>query len=545
MINIENLKPFPKFCCSIGMIPTAYKVSLTYEEQLLWLCDFLENTVIPTVNNNGQAVEELQNLFVTLTNYVDNYFDNLDVQEEINNKLDEMAENGTLQTIMLNYISVSKVYNTLQDVLSDNLITNNQKIKTLGYYNKNDGGNGEYFVRQKTNEDVENGGNLIFLNNNLVCELIIKNSINIKQFGGKGDGETDETIVLQNFLNCNAPKHIINDGNYLIDDDLIINSNTNLIFLNAKITRKPTNKGLYYMFDLYQVHDVNIINAHLIGDKDNHLDTSGSEGNCINIAECYNINIKDCLFEKAWGDGIYLGYKWSIEPTITTSNITIDNCKLLNNSRNGISITSGNNITVKNSYIYGTTRINPKTGIDIEPEHSISTVPHLTNIVIDNVSTDSNIIGLGLPLKTYDINVMIKNCNSNNEAQGVVCFSALGSSQVDIINHTCKNVNNSGMNIQAIGQNSKVNIVNPTFIDYAGSSNDISLSNAIKLDATDYDIYNVSIENMNVLSQNNKRFLTSLYASASGASTYKIYNLKVDNIYCDYANTYPICRKCS
>lgn len=100
MNKIENLKPFPKFCCSIGYIPTSYKVGMTYEEQLWWLCDFLENTVIPTVNNNGQAVEELQNLYVELKQYVDNYFENLDIQTEINNKLDEMATDGTLENII-------------------------------------------------------------------------------------------------------------------------------------------------------------------------------------------------------------------------------------------------------------------------------------------------------------------------------------------------------------------------------------------------------------------------------------------------------------
>lgn len=97
---IQNLKPFTRFCCSIGAIPTSYLVSLSYEEQLLWLCDYLENTIIPTVNNNGDAITELQQLYTQLKSYVDNYFTNLDVQEEINNKLDAMAEDGTLNTII-------------------------------------------------------------------------------------------------------------------------------------------------------------------------------------------------------------------------------------------------------------------------------------------------------------------------------------------------------------------------------------------------------------------------------------------------------------
>lgn len=95
-----KLSPFTKFCVTLGMIPTSYKISLTYEEQLLWLCNYLENTIIPAVNNNAEALEEVQKLFAQLTEFVNNYFENLDVQEEINNKLDEMADDGTLASII-------------------------------------------------------------------------------------------------------------------------------------------------------------------------------------------------------------------------------------------------------------------------------------------------------------------------------------------------------------------------------------------------------------------------------------------------------------
>ena len=142
MINVENLKPFPKFCYTIGMIPTSYKVSLTYEEQLWWFCDFLENTVIPTVNNNGMAVEELQNLLVQLKGYVENYFDNLDVQVEINNKLDEMAQDGTLQEIISSYLNSKAIfgYDNVNDMKNANNLVNGSFTKTYGFYAKNDGG---------------------------------------------------------------------------------------------------------------------------------------------------------------------------------------------------------------------------------------------------------------------------------------------------------------------------------------------------------------------------------------------------------------------
>lgn len=58
------------------------------------------NKIINSVNLSGQQVENLTNAFNDLKNYVDNYFNNLDVQEEINNKLDQMVQDGTLANII-------------------------------------------------------------------------------------------------------------------------------------------------------------------------------------------------------------------------------------------------------------------------------------------------------------------------------------------------------------------------------------------------------------------------------------------------------------
>ena len=86
MKEINKIGAFTKMCCTIGNLPTSYMVSMTYEEQLLWLCNYLEKTIIPAVNGNAEAVEELQNQFTILKDYVDNYFEDLDIQTEINNK---------------------------------------------------------------------------------------------------------------------------------------------------------------------------------------------------------------------------------------------------------------------------------------------------------------------------------------------------------------------------------------------------------------------------------------------------------------------------
>ena len=62
------------------------------------------NKIINSVNVSGQQVETLTNAFNELQNYVNNYFNNLDVQEEINNKLDQMTQDGTLESLIGKYV---------------------------------------------------------------------------------------------------------------------------------------------------------------------------------------------------------------------------------------------------------------------------------------------------------------------------------------------------------------------------------------------------------------------------------------------------------
>lgn len=135
MIKVEKLNPFGRMCISLGMLPSSYKESLTYEEQLLWFMNYLENTVIPTVNNNADAVEELQTLYEEIKSYVDEYFDNLDVQEEINNKLDEMAQDGSLETLIGAYIqpridAQNEVIEALQTNVSNQLSSFNTRLES-------------------------------------------------------------------------------------------------------------------------------------------------------------------------------------------------------------------------------------------------------------------------------------------------------------------------------------------------------------------------------------------------------------------------------
>lgn len=98
-----------------------------------------------SINLIGENAETLTNAFNALHDYVENYFDNLDVQEEINNKLDALVSNGTLTTLIGNYVQpqidaqtqlITNRLNNQDTTLNSTL--NNQNVRIEQIENKVD-----------------------------------------------------------------------------------------------------------------------------------------------------------------------------------------------------------------------------------------------------------------------------------------------------------------------------------------------------------------------------------------------------------------------
>lgn len=238
---VGKLSPFAHFCCTIGNLPTSYMISLTYEEQLLWLCNYLEKTVIPAVNTNAEAVAELQNLYNQLKDYVNNYFTNLDVQKEINKKLDEMAESGQLTEIVTAYLQIAGIlaFNTVADMKnSDNLI-DGSFAETFGYAQINDKKGAKYKIRTITNADVVDNINIIALKNtNLIAELIKENKkviifdtvTNMKNSNGLVAGDFVKTSGFKTQNDNGGASYFVKvKENELVDEMTIIELQNNLI----------------------------------------------------------------------------------------------------------------------------------------------------------------------------------------------------------------------------------------------------------------------------------------------------------------------------
>lgn len=102
--KMNNLSPF-KLCVlqNFPFIEADFDAVTNYQ----LLCKVVEhlNNVIDNNNKQNTIITQLEQNFIALYNYVKNYFDNLDVQEEINKKLDEMVLNGTIKELLKNIVN--------------------------------------------------------------------------------------------------------------------------------------------------------------------------------------------------------------------------------------------------------------------------------------------------------------------------------------------------------------------------------------------------------------------------------------------------------
>lgn len=136
----SNFKHFPK---TIGEIPTSYRESISYEEQILWLCNFLEKEVLPQVEISQSIVEEIETAFANLKNEIENQLDDFELRiNEV--KVYSDAQNDILKAILEQQI---RQLNTRFDNIPATLIVYNPT-------------NGEQDTLQKTLNDIYSGARI-------------------------------------------------------------------------------------------------------------------------------------------------------------------------------------------------------------------------------------------------------------------------------------------------------------------------------------------------------------------------------------------------
>lgn len=325
--EIQKIKPSGIFTNYIfKAIPLAFDESMSYYETLCGILSLLK-TQEEVVNNNADLLAELES-------YVQNYFKNLDVQTEINNKLDEMATNGTLEELIAQYVNLSSIlaFNSVNDMKNATNLVNGSFAKTYGFYSYNDGGGAFYKIRNVTTSDVINNANLIAINENLVAELIINNSLNILQIGV--NPEEDITSYLQ-LLNNIIPKYKIKEINfpsyeYILNGYVTYNNLSDCVFnfcgiIKAKSTSSHGTKSLLFT----ECNNITINNYNITSTLDQYEQAptgttkhSYDGSNRVGIAtyKSTNLYFNNCKFENMDNDFLFEG-----ETNYETKNVYINN----------------------------------------------------------------------------------------------------------------------------------------------------------------------------------------------------------------------------
>ncbi len=309
---------------------------------------------------------------------------------------------------------------------------------------------GTGWIDAVTTGDANCNGNV----NTFDANLLFRKSLGLNMDGTGWGGDytspdcsvIDYTAILQQIIDAMPANStlLLPDGEYWIDAvhkaGLKLKSNFTLQLSNNAILKAlPNNAGGYNVVSINGTDSTTIRGGKIMGERNQHVGTSGEWGKGILIYSATNATIDSTEITDSWGDGIYI----SDEPGARTNGVHLINVESTNNRRQGLSVISGSNITITNgnySYTHGTA---PSAGIDLEPDGTDDVISHVTI----NGTILSHNEGQGLLLYTThggiisDINVSNATV-ADNADDGIYMFTA---NTVSLQNNT---VTNNGSNKQ-------------------------------------------------------------------------------------------------
>lgn len=250
-------------------LPLAFDESMSYYECLCAMLEYLNETIVPDINNVNNGLSELQTFYEQLQEYVNTYFDNLDVQTEINNKLDELVEDGTLTELISNYLDpiinnfmnnvnleIENIDNKVNSAVSGSPLVATSTSEMVDtdriYVNTTDGKwyyyNGSVWTIGGTYQSTE-------LANNSITSKKLKN--NILQYQNMGYllekyniNSLNRNIITTNTgLSGDAGTVIVSQGDKRLSTLSYLQFTKNPVF---KLTDKAKNIGIDYYVNIYE-----------------------------------------------------------------------------------------------------------------------------------------------------------------------------------------------------------------------------------------------------------------------------------------------------
>lgn len=339
---MKKLERYIRTCACIGNIPSSYIDAMSYEEQILWLCKFLDEKVLPVINQNSKDIEDLQKL---------------DLQDEVNKKLEEMAEDGTLQEIMAEYLNVKAIFsfNNIDELKQATNLINGSFVETYGYNSNGDGGQAKYKVRTVTNlDDIDDIIIIALHDENLVAELVPDKIMSAKQFGALNNDE-DQSVKIKKALDyCISHKieTLILNGEYYISEKILMENINNLSIINGTIKVHETSEMLENGFNIFEFKN----SSNIIIDNVKFIEINPEQRTRnlyvggIKFDGCNNCRVINCYLENVCSGIIFANLT---KNSIAENNVIITSYQSDQFSQSAIIVYGSSNNIVKNNKIYG------------------------------------------------------------------------------------------------------------------------------------------------------------------------------------------------
>ena len=271
-------------------------------------------------------------------------------------------------------------------------------------------------------------------------------SVNVQDFGAKGDGSTDDTEAINMAIlwasENGVGRVVIPAGTYMIQahdpefdrmnfmwdsGGIAVLSGIHLDMDKDTILKAiPNTWDQYNVIRVFDKHDVKITGGKIIGDLSSDPSTESEWGYGISIRGGENITVENVVMKECRGDGLNIqvgpfppaperpaGYVYP-----SPVNVLVRDVICRNNARHGMAVEAGIGVLVEDSIFDNNTTRAFSCGVDIEP---FTDDAPLRDITFNRCRFTSNKSGGMLIMRPQANNITISRCvfakNENPESQ--------------------------------------------------------------------------------------------------------------------------------
>ncbi len=249
--------------------------------------------------------------------------------------------------------------------------------------------------------------------------------------GSFGFTKEDATECLQKAIDSGASTVVVdNTGSEWLVRPIRLRGDLELVFADGVTVRALPGAFKNQNDCLFEAHDSKNLTirgegtARLVMNQNDYRNTSAYKWSewrhLISLRGCENVKISNLTLESSGGDGIYVGTGKTVKGC---QNILLENLLIARQYRQGISVISAENLTIRKCRLIDTAGTPPACGIDFEPNGPEN---FLVNCVLENCEISGNysygvllVLGHLNARETRPISITVKNCMIRDNNGGV------------------------------------------------------------------------------------------------------------------------------